>query len=99
MGSEAFQPLQLGGDHEVSDVVVTDVKGDDAYRVAGNQVNIFLLVVEGEGEDAVQILDEMDAFLAVEGQYHLAVGAGLELVFVFEPLPQLAMVVNLAVDA
>ena len=66
--------------------------------VATNQVGILLGVIEDEGEDAVQIVQERRALLLVEGQQHFTVGVGLELEVDLEVLLQLLVVVDLAVD-
>ena len=64
-------------------VIVSDVERDHADRVTGDQVNLFLLVIESEGENTIEILDEINPFLLVSGEDHLAIGAGLELVIAF----------------
>ena len=64
-------------------VIVSDVERDHADRVTGDQVNPFLLVIESEGENTIEILDEINPFLLVSGEDHLALGAGLELVIAF----------------
>ena len=46
-------------------VIVSDVERDHADRVTGDQVNLFLLVIESEGENTIEILDEINPFLLV----------------------------------
>ena len=82
----------------MSFVVVADVEGDDADRVAGNQVAVVRFVVESEPENAAQLFHTSHAVLAVEGEDDLAVASGLEFVFVFQLFAEFAMVVYLAVD-
>lgn len=46
--------------------------------VAGNEVLVLLCVIEDEGEDAVQLVEEVDSLLLVLRKDNLAVRAGLE---------------------
>ena len=96
--ADRHQGLHLGGDIEVAVFVAAGIEGDDPHVVATNQVGILLGVIEDEGEDAVQIVQERRALLLVKGQQHFTVGVGLELEVDLEVLLQLLVVVDLAVD-
>ena len=79
-------------------VVVADIEGDDADRIAGDQVAVVRFVVESESEDPAQLFHASHAVFAVEGEDDLAVASGLEFVFVFQLSAEFAMVIYLAVD-
>ena len=53
-----FEGFQLRGDINGAVAVVTNVERYNAYRVAGDEELIVLLVVEDEGEDAVKVFEE-----------------------------------------
>ena len=78
--------------------VVADIEGNDADGVAGDEEGIALLVVEDEGEDTVEVLEEVDALLAIKRQDDLAVAARAELIVVGQTASDVLMVVDLAVD-
>ncbi|MNC03055.1 hypothetical protein D3C75_504480 [compost metagenome] len=92
------QGLHLGGDIEVAVLVAAGIEGDDPHVVTANQIGILFGVIEDEGKDAVQIVQEGGALLLVEGEQHLAVGVGLELEVDLEALLEFLVVVDLAVD-
>ena len=63
-------------------VIVTEIERDDSNGIAGDEEKIFLLIVEGESEDTIQVFQEFRAFLPIKREDNLAIRAGLELVFV-----------------
>ena len=65
--------------------------------VAGNEVLVLLCVIKDEGEDAVQLVEEVDSLLLVLRKDNLAVRAGLEGEVAGQRLLEILMVVNLAV--
>ena len=77
---------------------MADIEGDDADRIAGDQVAVVRFVVESESEDPAQLFHASHAVFAVEGEDDLAVASGLEFVFVFQLSAEFAMVIYLAVD-
>ena len=98
-----FEGLQLAGHAQGAVGMAADVQGDDTDGVAGYQVLVAYRIVEGKGIDAVELLQHprpvavvVAQGLLVEGQYDLAVAARQEGV-VGHALPQVAVVVNLAV--
>ena len=66
--------------------------------VARDHVAVGVGVVEDEGEDPVQAVQEVASLLGVEGQDDLAVAAGPELVGAGEAGFEVAVVVDLSVD-
>ena len=72
------QGLHFGGHEQVSLLVVAHVERHDADRVPGDYVPVPSLVVEGEGEDPVQVVEEVEVTALVERQDDLAVRARLE---------------------
>jgi hypothetical protein len=74
-----------------------DVEGVDADGVAGGHVGVVAGVVEDEGEDAVQHVDEVLAVLLIQRDDDLAVAAGGEGVLPGELLPDLLVVVDLSI--
>jgi len=66
--------------------------------VAGDEVVVLLLVIEGKGEDPVKFIEESGPFFPVEGKDHFAVGVGAERVAACEGLSQCLVVVDLPVD-
>ena len=96
--ADPFESLQLRGDVELFVAVPADVERDDADRVAGDQILVVFDVVEGEGEDAADLFEHPEPHLAVEGQDHLAVGTGHEVVLRGQFGADLAVVVDFAVD-
>ena len=54
----AFQGLELGGYQHLAVGIVADVEGDDTDGVAGDEKAVVGGVVEGEGENAAQPLDQ-----------------------------------------
>ena len=95
--AETFEGFQLAGAIDAAFPVVSDVEGDDTDGVAGDEEGVLLLIVEREGEDAVQVLQEGGAFVAVEREDDLAVASRLEVVASGIPRTDVAVVVNLAV--
>ena len=79
-------------------VVVADVKRYYAYGVTSNQELVALGIVEGESEDATEVLQEIDAFVAVEGEDHLAVATRLKLILAGIAATNVLMVVDLTID-
>ena len=90
------QRLHLGSDVEAALVVAPRVQGDDAQMVARDDVAVLLEVVEDEGEDPVEAVQEVAALLRVQAENDLAVAAcpGVEGV---DPGLQLPVVVDLPV--
>ncbi len=74
------------------------VQRDDAQVIAADQVGVFFGVIQGKGEHALQIVEELRAFLLIQRQDHFTVGAGLEGIAVAQLLAQRLVVVNFAVD-
>jgi len=95
--AKALQRLQFRCDIQLAVRIVADVERNDADGITGNQKLVLLLVVEGEGENAVEFLQELYAPVAVEGENHLAVAARLELVAPGISDADVPMVVYLAV--
>ena len=79
-------------------VVVADVKRYYAYGVTSNQELVALGIVEGESEDATEVLQEIDAFVAVEGKDHLAVATRLKLILAGIAATNVLMVIDLTID-
>ena len=52
----------------MSILVASYIKGDYADGVAGDEVIVRFFIIEGEGEDAVQLFKEADAFVFVKGK-------------------------------
>ena len=96
--TEAFEGFQFAAEIDASGFVAPYIKGNDTDRVAGNQVIVRLFVVEGESEDAVQLFEEVDAFVFIKGKDDLAVRTRLESVFPGIAGTDVAVVVNFAVD-
>ena len=94
----ALEGFQLGGYVHLSVGIATNVQWDNANRVASNQEFVGFLVVKGKGKDTAQVLQEVDTFLAVQGQDYLAVATRLEIVLTGIAATYLLMVVNLAVN-
>ena len=78
-------------------LVAAGVERDHADGIAGDHVPVAPGVVEHEREDPVQLVQEVGALLEVEGKDDLAVRIGREGVIRVAG-PQLAVVVDLAVD-
>ena len=74
------------------------VKGNDSDWVPSHEIPVLLCIVECEGEDSVQHVEESVAILDVQRDEDLAVRLRLELVFVCKRLPELLVVVDFAVD-
>ena len=93
-----FERLQLRCDVAPFVGIPADVERNDADGVAGDEVIVRFFIIEGEGEDAVQLFEEADAFVFVKGKDDFAVGTCLEGVFSGIAGTDVAMVVNLAID-
>ena len=93
----AFKSLQLTGAIYAALVVVSDVERYHSYRVAGYKKLVLFLVIECEGEYTAQLLDEVHTLVAIECKDHLAVAAGLKLVFSGITGAYVAVIVYLAV--
>ena len=77
--------------------VATSVKGNDPYRISGNQEFIVALVVQYKGEDATQGIEEVGSLAFIKGNDGLAIGCGLERV-VRQLAPEGFVIVDLPVD-
>ena len=93
----ALQGLQLGSHVHLPVRIVADIQRDDPDRVPGDQEGVLLRVVEREGEDAAQLLQEIRSLVAVEREDDLAVAAGLEFILPGVAAADLLVVVYLAV--
>src|SRR6185503_14973038 len=76
--ADAFERLELGSDEQLPMLVAAGVERADADRIAGDEVSALVAVPQGEGEDAVEVVEQRRPLLAPERQDHLAVGGGLE---------------------
>ena len=94
----ALEGFQFGGDVDGAIAIVTYIKRYDADGVAGYEELIALLIVEHKGKDAAEVLEEVDALLAIEGKDDLTIGTRLELVLTGKAATDFLMVVNLAID-
>ena len=96
--AEAFKGFELAGAVHAPFVVMAYVERNHAYGVAGNEEIIGFLIIQCEGEDAVEVFEKVDAFVAVKGKDNLAVATGLKAVGILVTGADVAVVVNLAVD-
>ena len=96
--ADAFEGLQFGGDVVVAVVVPSFIQRDDADGIAADEKHVLLRVIEGEGEDALQLVEKIRAIFNIKRQKHFAVGLSLELITAFQFAPQLLVVVDFAVD-
>ena len=99
MLAESFEGFQLGADIYCSVVIITNVKRYNADGVSGNEEFVLLLVIKHKGENAVDVLEEIDAFLLVEGKDNFAVALCLEIVLASIQASYLLMVVYLTIDS
>ena len=44
-------------------------------------LHLFLLIIKGEGEDAVQVFEEVNTFVTVKGKDDFAIASGMEIIF------------------
>ena len=95
----SFERFQFGGHIHLAVGIATDIKGNHTDGVAGNEKLVGLLIVEHEGKDAAQVLEEVNTFLAIERQDDLAVGARLELILPSIAAADILMVIDLAIDS
>ena len=95
--AETFQGFQLAGNVHGAVAVIAYIKRYNANGVAGYQECILLLVVEGKGKDAGEVLQKVDAFLALEGQNHLAVAACMKVILTGIASADFLMIVDLTV--
>ena len=93
-----FECLQFGGNIHGAVAVIAYIQRYHADGVAGYQEGILLFVVKGEGKDAGDVLQEVDAFVVIERKDDFAVAARLEVVTSGILATNLLMIVNLAVD-
>ena len=93
-----FERLQFRGHIHGSAAVIAYIERYHSDGVAGYQEGILLFVVKGEGKDAGDVLQEVDAFVAIERKDDFAVAARLEVVTSGILAANLLMIVNLAVD-
>ena len=64
--AKAFKGFELATEVEASLAVMAYVERNDAYGVAGDQVFVTFLIVEGKGKDAVQFFEEVNALVSIE---------------------------------
>ncbi|MNG61390.1 hypothetical protein D3C79_195740 [compost metagenome] len=83
---------------QVAEFIMPHVQRDNAQMVAANQVGVFLGVVQGKGEHALQVVEEVGAFFLIQRQDHLTVGTSLELIAIAKLLAQRLVVVNFTVN-
>ena len=93
----SLERLQLAGGIYRAVLVVTYVEGYDAHVVARYEPRVFFSVIEHEGEDAVELVDEVGAIELVEGEDDFAVAASLKIVHASQFASQVLMVVYLAI--
>ena len=93
----SFEGFQLGSHIHLAVAVVADVKRYHANGVAGDEELIFLFVVKHEGEDSVQVFEELDAFLTIESENDLAIAPCQKVVLSSKPTSDFLMVVYLAI--
>ena len=93
----AFQGFQFRCYVDGAVGIVPDVQGDHADGIAGDQEGVLLLVVQHEGENAVQFVQEVRTLVAIQGKDDLAVAARAEIIFPGIAPPDFLVVVNLSV--
>ena len=93
----SFQRFQFAGHIHFSIAVVAYIKRYHADGVACNKKLVALGIIEGEGEDAAEVVEKVDALLAIQCQYNLAVATRLKLIFPLEAFSDVLMVIYLAV--
>ncbi len=94
--ADRSQRLHLRRDVQCPVRVAPRVERYDADGIPGDEVAIAFDVVEHEGEDSIQAIEEFRALALVERKDHLAIGVRGEAPR--KPFPKLAVVVDLAVD-
>ena len=99
MLAETLKGFQFGADIYCSVVIITNVKRYNADRVSGNEKFVLLLVIKHKGENAADVLKEVDAFLPVEGKDNLAVAFRLEIILASIQASYLLVVVYLTIDS
>ena len=93
------QGFHFRGNVEVAVLIVAHVQRDNADVVTANQVRVFFAVVQGEGEHALQVVQELGPFLLIQRQDHFTVRTGLERVAVAVFGAQRLVVVDFTVDS
>ena len=93
------QGAQFRGEGQGAPGPGAEVEGLDAVGIAGQQGAAFLGIEQAEGEHAAQGTKPITAAVDQPGQQHLGVAAAPEpLPLGFEPLAQVGVVVDLAVE-
>ena len=77
--------------------IVPYIERYNPNAVSGHEQLVPVHIVECESIDTVQILQEITTLLLIEGQNHLAIRFGLELILPCKGLPDGFMIVNLPV--
>ena len=83
---------------EAALIVVARVEGDDSQVVARDEVPVLRGVVEDEGEDPVQFVEEAGSLFGVQRKDYLAIALSLEPERARQVGLQRPVVVDLAVD-
>ena len=93
-----FERLQFGGNIHGAVAVIAYIERYHADGVSGYQKLVLLFIIKCKGKDAADVLEEVDAFVAIERKDDLAVAARLEVILAGILAANLLVIVNLAVD-
>lgn len=75
-----------------------DIEGCDADGISGGDCSILFLVIENEGEHAIELFGSINIVFQIQWDDNFAIAVRLEVVGGLEMLPQDSVVVDLAVD-
>ena len=95
--TEPFEGFQLAGAVYFAVLILTYIERYDSDGVAGNEEIVFLLIIKGEGKDAVQVFEEVNTFVTVKGKDDFAVASRLEIIFSGVLCTNIPMVVDFSV--
>ena len=96
--ADGRERLHFGRHVEAALIVVARVEGDDSQVVARDEVPVQRGVVEDEGEDSVQFVEEAGSLFCVQRKDYLAIALSLEPERARQVGFQRPVVVDLAVD-
>ena len=97
--AETFEGLELACDIDCPVLVPADVERNNPDRVPCHQQSVLFLIVKGECENAVKVIQKADALLFIKGENDFTVRACLEIILPGKTPADVLMVVDLTVDS
>ena len=98
-GAAALKGLHLACDHQQAVSGMTDVERNHAYRIPGDKILVFFLIIQNKRKNTAEIFQESGALFLIQRQNDFTVRACAEIIISAQFIPQRLMVIDLSIDS